>query len=135
MDNGDRSVGDGVAAARRALALGEHPTAAPAAFWHWHLASGRLEWNEGLRTLFGYAVAESDAAWREERIHPEDRERVKLSLERATIVNHGSVWSERFRFRNAAGTFTPVVERAYVVSDAEGPRRVLGTITPIVAGH
>jgi len=125
---------DGVAAARTALEQGAgRPGAARAAIWHWDLASGRVEWDERLKALFGYAEMVTDAAWRESRIHPEDRDRVKVSLQRATIVNHGAVWSDQYRFRRADGSYATVTERAYVVNDDAGPRGVLGAITPTSA--
>jgi PAS domain-containing protein len=105
-------------------------TAVEVATWDWDLASGRVDWDEGLRALFGYGETATDAAWREGRIHPDDRERVKLSLERATIVNHGAPWSEEYRFRKADGSYATVCDRARVVQDAAGPCRVLGAISP-----
>jgi PAS domain S-box-containing protein len=101
-----------------------------AAIWLWDLASGKVEWDERLQDLFGYAESVTDAAWRESRIHPEDRERVKTSLQRATIVNHGAEWSEQYQFGLADGSYATVTERAYVISDHGGPRWVLGAITP-----
>jgi len=131
-----RSIVGEVAAARTALerSEGRHGQAR-AAIWHWDLASGRVEWDDRLKALFGYAVMVTDAAWRESRIHPEDRARVKVSLQRATIVTHGAVWSEQYRFRQADGSYATVTERARVVSDAAGPRAVLGTITPTSTGR
>lgn len=130
---------DEVAAARTALerSEGRHGPARAArpAIWHWDLAAGTVEWDDRLVALFGYAVRVTDGAWRESRIHPEDRDRVTVSLQRATIVNHGAVWSEQYRFRRADGSYVPVTERAYVVSDDAGPRAVLGAITPTSAGR
>jgi PAS domain S-box-containing protein len=126
------SIVDQVAAARSALELSEDRPgrAARTAVWHWDLASGRMEWDHRLQALFGYAEMVTDAAWRENRIHPEDRDRVKVSLQRATIVNHGAEWSDQYRFRQADGSYATVTERAYVVQDDDGPRGVLGAITP-----
>ena len=128
------SRADEVAAARSSLEQGAdrqgRALAAQAVTWHWDLASGRVEWGETLRTLFGYAETVTDAAWRESRIHPEDRDRVRASLPRATIANHGGVWSGRYRFRQADGSYAAVTESAYVVRDDAGPRRVLGAIAP-----
>jgi PAS domain S-box-containing protein len=128
------SMVDEVAAARTALEQSEGghgpARAARAAIWHWDLASGRVEWDERLKALFGYAEMVTDATWREDRIHPEDRDRVKASLQRATIVNHGAVWSDQYRFRQAGGSYATVTERAYVVNDDAGPRGVVGAITP-----
>ena len=127
-----------LAAARNELEFGESrlapSDAAQATIWDWHLASGRVEWSDTLKDLFGYAERVTDAAWREDRIHPEDRDRVKLSLERATIVNHGAAWTEEYRFRRADGGYATVMERAYIVPDDTGPCRVLGRITPASAG-
>jgi PAS domain-containing protein len=128
-----------LAAARNELELGEcrqGPSyAAQATIWDWHLASGRVEWSDTLKVLFGYAERVTDAAWREDRIHPEDRDRVKLSLQRATIVNHGAAWTEEYRFRRADGCYATVKERAYIVPDDTGPCWVLGRITPASAGR
>jgi PAS domain-containing protein len=89
-----------------------------------------VEWNEELKPLFGYAETLTTAAWREDRIHPDDRERVTISLQRAAIVNHGKEWSEEYRFRKADGSYATVFERATVVQDRSGPCRVLGAISP-----
>jgi PAS domain S-box-containing protein len=126
-----------VAAARTTLekSAGGHRTErdARAALWNWDLANGRMEWNDRLKTLFGYAEVATDAAWRVNRIHPEDRDRVEASLQRATIANLGEVWSDQYRFRQADGSYAAVTERAYVVHDDAGPRGVLGAITPAAA--
>ncbi len=124
------SMADEVAAARKALEQGELAAVAHPAIWYWDLASGRVEWDERLMALFGYTKVVTDAAWREARIHPTDRDRVKTSLERATIVNHGSVWSDRYRFRRADGSYAAVTELAYVIQDDAGPRGVVGAIAP-----
>jgi PAS domain S-box-containing protein len=131
------SPADGLALARSALeqTSDRHGAsrAARVAIWHWDLASGRVEWDPRLKALFGYAETVTDAAWRENRMHPEDRERVMVSLQRATIVNHGAVWSEQYRFRQANGRYVSVTERAYVLNDEEGPCGVLGGIAPVQA--
>jgi PAS domain S-box-containing protein len=105
-------------------------SSAEAAAWDWDLATGRVQWNAGLTALFGYTETVTDAAWREDRIHPDDRERVTVSLQRATIANHAKDWSEEYRFRKADGSYAIVLERAIVVQDPAGPYRVLGTILP-----
>jgi PAS domain S-box-containing protein len=129
------STTNDVAAARAALVQNEGgpPDAAGATVWHWDLASGRVQWDERLQALFGYAETLTDAAWREALIHPEDRDRVKISLERATIVNHGALWSDQYRFRRADGSYATVTERAYVVNDDVGPHDVVGALAPTSA--
>jgi PAS domain-containing protein len=106
------------------------PKAAAPAIWHWDLASGRMEWDERLEALFGYAEVLTDAAWRLNHIHPADRDRVETSLQRATIMNDGAVLSDQYRFLQADGHYATVTERAYVVHDDAGPRSVVGAIAP-----
>ncbi len=127
------SMAAAVAAARAALEQGE----TRGALWQWDLASGRVEWDEGLHALFGYTELITDAAWRARRIHPKDRRRVDASLQRAAIVRHGAEWADRYRFRRADGSYATVDERAYVVSDDDGPRGVVGAIIPrqLVGNH
>jgi PAS domain S-box-containing protein len=126
------SMADELAAARTALAQSDRRhEPARATTWHWDLASGKVKWDDRLKALFGYAETVTDAAWREYHIHPDDRDRVKLSLQRATIVNQGTVWSDQYRFRQADGSYATVAERAYVIHDQAGPRGVLGAIAPM----
>ena len=127
-------MAEGIAAARSALEETEGRPgpahAARVAIWHWHLATGRVEWDARLGALFGYAERVTDAAWREDRMHPDDRDRVKVSLQKATIVNHGALWSDQYRFRHADGRYVAVTARAYVVGEEEGPCGVVGGMTP-----
>lgn len=102
-----------------------------AAMWRWDLATGSVEWDAGLRILFGYGEGITDAAWRRNLMHPGDRHRVETSLQRATIRNDGCPWSERYRLRKADGSYTRVAERAYVLNDDAGPCNVVGAITPM----
>jgi len=114
---------------------GRSPEASAPAIWHWDLANGRMKWDQGLQALFGHAEAVTDAAWRLDHIHPQDRDRVETSLQRATIVNDGAVWSDQYRFLRADGRYATVTERAYVVHDDAGPRGVVGAIAPAGSVH
>lgn len=116
-------------AAARVLLLQSAGDIPRSAVWNWDLKTGAIEWAQGLKTIFGHPETVTDSAWRESRIHPEDRERVALSLQRATVINDGSVWTERYRFQMANGTWAAVIERAYVLRDELGPRGVLGALT------
>ena len=130
------SMADEIAAARTALEQSEGwhgPAPTRPAIWQWDLASGTVEWDERLQALFGYVDLVTDASWRENRIHPEDHDRVVASLQRATIANHGAEWSDQYRFLRADGSYAPVTERAYVVTDGDGPCVVIGAITPTSA--
>jgi PAS domain-containing protein len=102
---------------------------AQAALWHWDLATDRVEWDGGLKAQFGHEEEATDAAWRRNLIHPDDRDRVETSLQRATLTHHDAAWSERYRLHQADGSYALVSERAYVLHDDDGPRGVVGAIT------
>jgi PAS domain-containing protein len=48
------------------------------AVWDLDVATGAVQWNATVQTLFGYAADEvaDDPSWWEERIHPDDRDGV-----------------------------------------------------------
>ena len=103
------------------------------AIWEWDLASQRVEWNEGVQTLFGYAAAEvaPTTAWWRERIHPDDHARVMAGLQ-AVVDGGGPTWSDEFRFRRADGSWADVVDRGYVVHDERGrPVRMIGAMANV----
>jgi len=103
------------------------------AVWDWNLLTGRVEWNMSLQTLFRYPESEvaSNIQWRNERLHPEDRERVLSGIQR--VVDRGEkYWSEEYRFRRKAGDYADIIDRGYVVHDDAGsPVRVIGAMMDI----
>jgi PAS domain S-box-containing protein len=103
------------------------------AIWDWDYAAGTLWWSDSFYTLFGYDRADfSNAlgAWAD-AIHPEDRERVAGSLERARAEGHER-WREEYRFRRRDGTYATVVDRGCAVRDDLGkPHRMVGGMSDI----
>ena len=91
------------------------------AIWDWDLTTGLVQWNEGIRTLFGYTAEQvgTDIAWRFDQIHPGDRERV-ISGFNAVIDRGGRFWSDEYQFRCANGSYATVTDRAYIEQDESG---------------
>ncbi len=101
--------------------------------WDWDLTTNRVWWNEGIRTIFGYAAdeVEHDADWWDQLIHPEDRRRVLEGL-RQVIDSGTRFWSAEYRHRRADGSYAEVFDRAFVLLDPRGrPTRVLGAMMDI----
>jgi PAS domain S-box-containing protein len=100
------------------------------AIWDWNLVTNEVWWNEGVRTMFGYAPQQvgGDAAWWYECIHPEDRERVVTGIH--AVIDHGSKsWSDEYRYRRADSGYTHVLDRGFALHDAAGkPIRMLGSM-------
>lgn len=103
------------------------------AIWDWQAQTDRVSWNHQLQQLFGYAPAEVESSlnWRNERIHPADREQTLHSLE-AAFSHHASHWQAEYRFRCADGSWKHVCDRASLLYDQSGALlRVLGTMEDV----
>jgi diguanylate cyclase (GGDEF)-like protein/PAS domain S-box-containing protein len=101
--------------------------------WDHDLTTNAHIWDGAVEAMFGYSAEDIglDAAWWEERIHPEDRERV-LSNTEAALRSGGETWTDEYRFRCADGSYVTVVDRAYLMRDAEDRSvRMLGSIMDV----
>ncbi|HVP39632.1 MAG TPA: PAS domain S-box protein [Candidatus Saccharimonadales bacterium] len=105
------------------------------AVWDQDLASGAVTWGEGVETLFGYPPSEAGThtSWFFERVHPEDRDRVRAGL-RSVVANGGRFWSDEYQFRRRDGEYACVLDRGYVLYGEDGKaQRILGAIEDITA--
>jgi PAS domain S-box-containing protein len=95
------------------------------AIWDNDLTTGRQSWNGAVEPMFGYSPDEigDQGSWWEERLHPDDRERVLSAVEGVLQEEGGEEWSNEYRFRRADGTYATVVDRAHILRD-EGGRAV-----------
>jgi PAS domain S-box-containing protein len=125
-------------AAERALRLSEEryrlaSQAVSDVIWDWDMVTDRLHWGEGVRSIFGYGTADVGDAhqWWEERIHPDDRERVAAGFQR--VVDGGAtVWTDEYRFRLANDSYAVVQDRAHVRRDPDGkPERMIGAMQDV----
>ncbi len=91
------------------------------AIWDWDLATGRLEWNEGVETLFGYTLEEipQTVEWWEEHVAAEDRKRIVDSVEEA-IASTSDTWSGEYRFVRKDGRVATIIDRGHIARDANG---------------
>jgi len=101
--------------------------------WDWDMQTDKIIWNAGLEKVFGYARDSigDDVAWRDERIHPEDRKRMASRL--LKFVKDGAVnWREEYRFMAADGNYRYVNDRGFVLYDNTGwAVRIIGAMQDI----
>jgi len=105
------------------------------AIWDLDIASGRLWWNEAIRSLFGYTPERvgPDLDWWIGRVHETDRARVLESLQGA-LVGSGETWTEQYRFRRADDTTATVLDRGFILRNDTGAAvRMLGSMQDITA--
>src|SRR5262245_49085516 len=103
------------------------------AVWDWDLGTHKVWWNEGVLTLFGYRLdnSESDPAWWLERVHPEDRAGVEAFFYEV-VRGKELTWVDEYRFRCADGSYKDVYDRGYVLRDADGrATRMIGAMLDI----
>jgi PAS domain S-box-containing protein len=102
-------------------------------FWDWDLTTAKVTWNGAVARRFRYAPEEirSSIDWHLERIHPDDRERVMIGIERA-ILGVETSWSDEYRFLRGDGTYATVLDRAHVVRNGRAePIRFVGWILDV----
>jgi PAS domain S-box-containing protein len=102
--------------------------------WDNDLTTGKQIWDGAIEAMFGYRPEEVGeyADWWEERIHPEDRERVVSGTEAVLVEDGGETWSDEYRFRRADGSYSTVADRASVVRDEKGePVRMIGSMMDV----
>ena len=100
--------------------------------WDSDILANAQTWNGAVETMFGYPPEQrTSTAWWEQHIHPGDRERILASVD-ASFESGREMWSGEYRFRRADGAYSTVVDRAYVVRDADGrPVRMIGSMSDI----
>jgi diguanylate cyclase (GGDEF)-like protein/PAS domain S-box-containing protein len=106
------------------------------AIYDWDTGSDRTWWNDGVRAVFGYApdeLAGGFEAWLE-RVHPDDRERVRRH---SAAIDHGAAgenWNVDYRFERKDGAYAYVMDRGFVLRDGGGAVvRAMGAITDLSA--
>ncbi|WP_440997577.1 PAS domain S-box protein [Arhodomonas sp. SL1] len=103
------------------------------AVWDWDLATDGVWWNEGLYNLFGYRredLPPDSRSW-SEHIHPDDKASVLADIHRV-IEGTGIYWEHEYRFLCRDGRTAQVLDRGFVIRDAEGKAiRMVGGMTDV----
>lgn len=97
--------------------------------WDRDLLTGKVWFNDALRTVWGHQVSPEDvnAEWWEEHIHPDDRGMID-SL-RAAVAREAR-WIGEYRFRRGDGTYGHILDHSVFVRDEEG--RTVRVITAML---
>jgi len=89
--------------------------------WNWDLINDKMEWSEGMQTVFGYkpkSLPEGKLSW-SEQIHPEDEESVLNSIENS-INGDDTFWSMEYRFIDSSGEIRFVRDEGYIYRNYSG---------------
>jgi PAS domain S-box-containing protein len=102
------------------------------AVFDWDLVAHEVWCNENYHRLFGAPEMSPESAnsW-VERLHPEDLERI-AKARNAAMGPEGKPFLSEYRLRRPDGSYADVVERSFIVRDAQGqPLRMIGALTDV----
>jgi PAS domain S-box-containing protein len=98
--------------------------------------TGEVRQADGIEGVTGDSpeVAELSSGWWCERVHPEDRARVRDGIDERLAAGRAAYAAE-YRFRHADGSYRVLEERGRVRYDDEGaPRRLVGALRDVTGG-
>ncbi len=104
------------------------------AIYDWSVADDTVHWGEGWADLFGYPLTPQPtprSQWAQ-AVHPADAVRVVQGRQQAVARPGPDFWQEEYRFRRADGSWATVLDRGYLLRDAQGQGiRVLGAMQDV----
>lgn len=103
------------------------------AVWDWDVATGHVQWNNNIASVFGHDDVPVEDGFREweAKIHPDDRTRV-ISSVLAAIGGKAVTWMEEYRFRRGTGTYAEVIDQGHIIRDAAGKAtRMVGGVRDV----
>jgi PAS domain S-box-containing protein len=102
--------------------------------WDWDFRTDHVAWSDGIARIFGWkdAANGTDTSWWNERIHPDDRERVHAEYQ-AILERGESFWAVGYRFQRADGSYAEVLDRGGWAMRDEGGEvvRLVGAIRDV----
>ncbi|SKA15126.1 hybrid sensor histidine kinase/response regulator [Sediminibacterium ginsengisoli] len=102
--------------------------------WDWNMDTNELYWGaETMNAMFGYILPDSitPIGFWEDRIHPEDKERVLRSIYAAIHDETQTQWREEYRFRKADGTYAYIQDKGYMLYKGATVTRMIGAMQDI----
>ena len=103
------------------------------AVWDWDLQTDQIQWGAGLQKVFHYhsEITKTDAEWWHDHIHPEDRDKVRRSVNQA-LEGGMEFWSKEYRFQRADESYADIMDRGYILHNDTGkPYRMIGAMMDI----
>jgi PAS domain S-box-containing protein len=101
--------------------------------WDWDLKTNSIWWNENFYSAFNYKREDVPLVidfW-DERLHPEDKERVSTKI-REAIEKRENFWTDEYRFLDSANNVFYIYDRAYITYDKNNePFRMVGAMINI----
>ena len=102
------------------------------AIWDVDMQTNQIYRSRAFNVLSGYAIDETETNlnWWFDKIHPDDKERVKKKIDHH-LENGISNWQDEYRFQCADGTFKYLIDRGIILFHEKKPVRIIGAIEDI----
>jgi PAS domain S-box-containing protein len=102
------------------------------AIWDLDLKTNEIYRSDAFYKISGYTKEQvtSDLNWWFDRIHPEDKERVKKSFEKDLMAGKRN-WEDEYRFQYADGTYRNIADKGFAIYEDGKPIRLIGAIQDI----
>lgn len=101
--------------------------------WEWNFETGKMWANENHQRMYGLTLNDPVPSINEwlDRIHPDDREKVKASQAEA-LKSDKNVFITEYRFRFADNEYRNIYDRCYIVrNEQRKPIRMVGSMMDI----
>lgn len=103
------------------------------AIWDWDIERDQMLYGDGYQKLFGYPAStnwEETNLW-EDRIHPEDKERIGESMDEF-LSSQRELWEAEYRYLKADGKYAFVSDKSYAIRNNVGVAlRMIGSMQDI----
>ena len=101
--------------------------------WEWNPHNNEVWWGEGIETVLGFSkedYAGKSNFW-QNHVHPEDKERVVKSMEKAK-QSEKNTWSDEYRFIAADGSVREIEDRGMIIRDSnDNVDRIIGAMVDV----
>ena len=108
------------------------------AIWDHDFCADTIEWGDNAALVLGVEqerLGRTTSAWWRERIHPDEKRALVQSLNEA-MNGAARRWSGTYRFRRDDGSWADVLDRGFIIRDAEGRAiRAVGAISDLTERH
>lgn len=86
-----------------------------------HIATGKVEWSDNLRLLYGYPNDEptDTIEWWTAHIHPDDALKINEMMDILSVPT-ATDWTVDYRFQKADGTYVWVRDKAFILRNQSG---------------
>ena len=101
--------------------------------WEWNFETGKMWANENHQRMYGLTLNDPVPSINEwlERIHPDEREKVKAS-QAESLKSDSNVFITEYRFRFADNEYRYIYDRCYIVrNEQRKPIRMMGSMMDI----